>query len=453
MPGNLQCLVWSRTAPAARGLKGFTLLQSAFSLKHLYEATQGQLLCGHVGTAYVFSSSDTEQNHSFSNAGLALLTDQEEDPTPFRRFPVHLYQQPDGRHIFDAGKAQHLTTKPAGKYHSLLSTSCAFDMQCTLSAPKSCMFCWCFMHSNLFVLMNVSKHLWQSSLVCMAHVWSITQAINCPFATWYAGAKEFWIIGTTSRGEPWLYPCPFSECDSCFTRPGKLSMHAATAHPQLIGKKFRVFTVQLHQPSMSVRFTAGVGGLYSIKRPLASTRSDGTVRTPAGKRQALFHRSAEQEPQVKSPPAKQQPAAHTAGQESEVLLRVKAEQALKAEQEKHAAEVKSQAAIAAATHRAEMAEAKVHYMESLQRTQDKSMESETACRQQFQAFAAEISSTLKQSVAVNALLVDSNLNLSSRKLLAQGSGLTPQIEEKRAGSEAQQVIAGRQAARFVAIPC
>lgn len=138
-------------------------MQNAFSLKHLYEATQGQLLCGHVGTAYVFSSPDTEQDHSFSNVGLALLTDQQEDLTPFRRFPVHLYEQPDGRHIFDAGKAQHLTTKPAGKHHRLLSTSCAFDITCTLSAPKSCLFCWGLMHSNLHVLMNVSKHLWQAA--------------------------------------------------------------------------------------------------------------------------------------------------------------------------------------------------------------------------------------------------------------------------------------------------
>lgn len=198
---------------------------------------------------------------------------------------------------------------------------------------------------------------------------------------------------------------------------------------------------------MTVRFNAGVGGLYSIKRPLASTRSDGTVRTKAGKRQALLHRSAAQEPQVKLPPAKQQPAACTASQESELLLRLKAEQALKAEKEKHAAEVKSQAAIAAATHRAEMAEAKMYLMESLQRTQHKFMESETACRQQIQAFAAEISSTLKQSVASNALLVDSNSKLCSGKLLLQGSGQTPEVNNSRDGSDAQKAIACRQAAQ------
>lgn len=115
------------------------LVQNAYDLEKVYEATNGQFL---DSTAYSFVSPDSQHQERFPFPNAADLhprmaeAAQNKNVKPFKRFPIDLYEQVQGKNLFDSEVDKLLSTKATGKHQSLHLFQLLADIA---SAPAWCL--------------------------------------------------------------------------------------------------------------------------------------------------------------------------------------------------------------------------------------------------------------------------------------------------------------------------
>lgn len=234
-----------------------------------------------------------------------------------------------------------------------------------------------------------------------------------------------------SPGEHYHYNCPSDNCDKHFDRPAKLTAHAATDHPELLGKVIRFFTAQLQPSTRTVKFQ-NFRGPHEVKQ---AQRSTGKRQASTAARDVLPRKT-----RTKAAKAHQQPAKYSTTQQLPGSTTVLVEEIRK----QHAMELE----LVKAQSRADLAEASLKSAREKETQQEKLLATETAFRIEAQQSRATADRNLEQVIANNNLLAENNKTIATSHLIGNNHllthvGPTPTILAQRNKSAARQEITRR----------